>query len=180
MALGSSANAWAGATGKAGAANGIIFDSATENMNIPVRGYRFLFTADGANITASFKEISGGFKAGQEAKEYREGGFARATVRKVPGGIMTFDDITLSKGIMHGEQELWNFNDSFLEGGTDNCIPLAHIAVYDPKGVTEVLGFDLMNVWPKEWTMDNSLSADSSDILIEKVTLSVEGVTRTV
>ena len=151
------------------------------DMSTPVRGHRFLFlTGDSGFPTTSFKEISGGFKAGQEAKEYREGGYARSTVRKIPGGLMTFDDITLSKGVMFNDEGMWTWNDSFLEGMQQKCIPHATIKVFNMSGSAVAMEFDLLNVWPKEWTMDNSLSADSSDILIEKLTLSCEGIARTI
>ena len=158
-----------------------MFGSGETNMGIVVRGHRFLFTVEGSDAfgTASFKEISGGFKAGQEAKEYREGGFARSTVRKIPGGLMTFDDITLSKGVIVDQTGLWGATDAFLEGGTEECWEKAYIDVYDMAGKSIIYKYELANVWPKEWSMDNSLSADSSDILIEKVVLSCEGIART-
>lgn len=158
------------------------FGSSSENMGVVVRGHRFLFTVGGASegilATASFKEISGGFKAGQESKEYREGGFARSTVRKIPGGLMTFDDITLSKGVLTDYTGMWDVTDYFLEGNNETCWPEAQIDVYNMKGDAAVYQYKLVNVWPKEWSMDNSLSADSSDILIEKVVLSCEGIAR--
>ncbi|MDR1240654.1 MAG: phage tail protein [Oscillospiraceae bacterium] len=137
----------------------------------PIRGFRFTATFDGLG-TASFKSVEG-FRLETATTEYREGAFGRLTVRKLPG-LVTFSEITLTKGL-YSDPELYRFFSSYLEGTT--LAPVnAVIRAYDNAG-TVTASWSVRHTWPISYE-SAGLNADSSDVIIETLVLTNEGVFR--
>ncbi len=145
--------------------------SITSGLSSPIRGFRF--TAYFQNLgTSSFKSVTG-FSADVETQEYREGGFGFLTKRKLPG-LVSYDDITLEKGL-YSNPLLYNFFNDYLEGNSFTPVN-ATITVYDNAG-TPTASWTVINAWPKSYK-SGDLSAEDSSILIETLTLAHEGVKR--
>lgn len=149
-------------------------NSITQGLSSPLRGFRFTANFEGLGTT-SFKSVQGVGGASVDESPYREGGFGHLTVRKLPG-LVTYDDIQLEKG-MYSNPILYNFFNDYLEGS--NFTPVnAVITVYNNAG-EPTASWSVINAWPKAYQAV-SLSADSSEILIESLTLAHEGVKRDV
>lgn len=141
---------------------------------VPLRGFRF--TARFGDLgTVSFREISGGLSASVDAQTYREGSFPRPTVRKIPGGLVSYDDITISKGV-YSSIELYDFFDRYIAGEGGNPIETSTITVYDSSGAPAA-SWTVKNAWPSRWE-SSGLNAEDSSILVESLTLVHEGVWR--
>lgn len=147
--------------------------SSARGLLDPIRGFRF--TADFYGLgTSSFKTVSGGFSIDVAEQEYREGGFASLTTRKVPG-LVTYSDMTLEKG-MYQSPLLYEWFCQFLCGETVDPVQTATITVYDNQGAPTAR-WELYNAWPKSYS-SGDLSADDSSILVETLTLCHEGIQR--
>jgi len=147
-------------------------DSAEANgLQAPIRGFRFTVNFTGLGTT-SWREVNG-FGMTVDTPTYREGGFGILTVRKLPG-LVTYDDITLSKGL-YSNPLLYNFFCDYLEG--QNFQPVnATIIVYDNAGTPQA-SWTVYNAWPSHYE-STGLNAESSDILVESLTLVHEGIKR--
>ncbi len=148
-------------------------ESITNGLSSPLRGFRFTANFEGLGTT-SFKTVSG-FSTSVDSNTYREGGFGYLTSRKLPG-LVSYDDITLEKGL-YSNPLLYNFFNDFLEG--NNFTPVnAVITVYDNAG-NPTASWSVINAWPTSYR-SGDLSAEDSSILIETLTLAHEGIKRDV
>lgn len=139
----------------------------------PLRGFRF--TADFGTLgITSFKSVTGGFGATVDAQEYREGGFASLTNRKVPG-LVSYDPMRLEKG-MYSSTDLYDWFCSYLCGETVNPVQKAIITVYDNQGAPQAK-WEMYNAWPSHYE-SGDLNADDSSILIETLEIQHEGIQR--
>ncbi|MDR2074585.1 MAG: phage tail protein [Oscillospiraceae bacterium] len=152
---------------------GVLSTQAIPNaLGAPIRGFRFTATFDTLG-TASFKSVEGGCRIEVQTSEYREGAFGRLTVRKLPG-MVTFNDITLTKGV-YSNTELYTFFSNFLEGTT--LAPVnAVIRAFDNAGVVTA-SWRVMHAWPQSYE-SSGLDSNSSEVLIETLVLTNEGVYR--
>lgn len=138
----------------------------------PIRGFRFTCNFAGLGTT-SFKTISGGFSADVSPGEYREGGFGRLTVRKLPG-LVSYSEFSLEKGL-YTNPLLYNYFQSYLEGGA--FLPVnATITVFDNAG-EPTASWQVINAWPSHYE-SGDLDSTSSEVLIEKLTIQHEGIIR--
>ena len=125
----------------------------------PMSGYNFRVEIDGIT-RAGFKDCSG-LEASQEAGTYREGTDRALTMRKMPG-LITYGDITLSRGITT-DSELWTWRRTVMGG------------VPDRRNLSVVLMNNLgEDAWPTKWT-GPSLDASSDEVAIETLELAHEG-----
>ena len=147
--------------------------SITQGLASPMRGFRFTASFDGLG-TSSFKTVSG-FSSQVDSSEYREGGFGYLTKRKLPG-LVSYDDITLEKGL-YSNPVLYTFFNDYLEG--NNFKPVnATITIYNNAG-EPAASWSVINAWPLSYK-SGDLSAEDSSILIESLTLAHEGIKRDV
>jgi phage tail-like protein len=138
----------------------------------PIRGFRF--TVDFAGLgTTSFRSASG-FSVDVDPITYREGSFGRLTVRKLPG-LVSYSDITLTKGV-YNNLLIYNFFNKFLEGETNAPIESATITVFDNAAQPRAR-WNVISAWPIHYE-STDLNADSSDILVETLVLTHEGIHR--
>lgn len=145
--------------------------SAAGGLRNPIRGFRFTVNFQGLG-TSSFRTIQG-FSSEVGVTEYREGGFGRLTVRKLPG-LLTYGDITLEKGLYQNPL-LYNYFNSFLEGETFAPVN-ATITVFDNAGEATA-SWQVINAWPSRYE-SGGLDATSGEVLVETLTMQHEGITR--
>jgi phage tail-like protein len=136
----------------------------------PYRNFNFLVELE--NIAqASFIECSG-LGATTEVIETREGG-DNTTVRKLPGKT-TYTDITLKWGLTDSK-ELWAWRQQIIDGIIVR--KTGSIVVYDLTNHVEVARWNFVNAWPSKWE-GASFNAKGTDIAIDTLVLSHEGITR--
>lgn len=147
--------------------------SSARGLLDPLRGFRFTADFYGLGIS-SFKSVTSGFGINVDTQEYREGGFASLTNRKVPG-LVSYDPMRLEKG-MYQSAQLYEWFCSYLCGQTVDPVQKATITVYDNQGAPTAR-WVLYNAWPSHYE-SGDLNADNSDILIETLEISHEGIER--
>jgi len=144
----------------------------TEALKYPLRGHRFTAQIGTFGITA-FKSVDG-FQSEISPLEYREGSWGTVGMRRVPGMLGSYPDITLTKG-MYNSLDLYNYFMGYLRGESINVVDIT-ITVYHNNG-DKAAEWTAYNTWPMRYEA-TGLNADSSEILIETVTFATEGVYR--
>jgi phage tail-like protein len=136
----------------------------------PYRAYTFNLLIQ--NVAAGhFTEVNGlGVRI--EQISYREAGL-NSTVRAVPGRV-SYSAVTLRYGLT-SSRDLWNWLMEAVEGRVRRT--QVSIAMLDPTGSQEVMRWNLVNAWPKEW-LGAPLVAVGNELAIETLTLAHEGVRR--
>ncbi len=140
-----------------------------DTIQYPLTQLRFEVQWKGGN--ASFSEVSG-LTIETAMIEYRGGTDTTLTTRKLPG-LMKYSDITLSRGILKGDNDLftwWTLNQQGKHEQRDVTINLM-----DEAGATTVT-WSIVRAWPLK--VDGpSLNAKGSDVAIEKLIFCHEGLT---
>jgi phage tail-like protein len=139
----------------------------------PYSAFNFIVEIDG-QATAAFQEVSG-LDSENTPIEYREGGDAMNTVRKLPG-IEKYPNLTLKRGIT-GTLDFWNWRKEVRDGGTA-FPPVRNVTVklLDEKH-QPVVKWKLTNAWCCKLT-GPSLNAKGNEIAIETMELAYDRLDR--
>lgn len=134
----------------------------------PYGGYNFAVELDGLT-RAGFRSCSG-LEVSQEAGPYREGTDRNLGMRKVPG-LVTYGDITLSRGISN-DNKLWEWRQQVATGNlTRHDIS---IVLLDDSGNAKIR-WNLFACWPTKWT-GSELNATADEFAIETLVLACERI----
>jgi phage tail-like protein len=143
---------------------------ATERPNKnPYSAFNFVVEIDGAQV-AAFQEASG-LDSENTPIEYREGGDATNSVRKLPG-IEKYMNVTLKRGITGGTV-LWDWRKLVRDGGTA-FPPTKNVVIHLLNEQHEkVYKWTLTNAWCCKLT-GPSLNAKGNEIAIETMELAYD------
>jgi phage tail-like protein len=135
----------------------------------PFKNFNFLVEIDGI-AQAGFSECTG-LRLEVDVIEYREGG-ERSSVRKLPG-LAKVGDITLKRGVtISNELQAWF--ESVRNGVADRRN--GAIVLLDDER-KPVVRWKFFNAFPRRWEGPD-LDAKGSEVAIETLTLSCEGLER--
>jgi phage tail-like protein len=135
----------------------------------PFKNFNFLVEIDGI-AQAGFSECTG-LRLEVDVIEYREGG-ERSSVRKLPG-LAKVGDITLKRGVtISNELQAWF--ESVRNGVADRRN--GAIVLLDDER-KPVVRWKFFKAFPRKWEGPD-LDAKGSDVAIETLTLSCEGLER--
>lgn len=140
---------------------------ATGDIRDPFGSFNFLVEIDGI-ARAAFQECSG-FDSAIDVVEHREGG-ENTTLRKLPG-LTKYSNITLKWG-MTDDRDLYDWHRQAIQGNLER--KNGSIVMLDRAGA-EVARWNFVRAWPSKWT-GPSLSAESTEVAIETLELTHEGV----
>jgi len=142
---------------------------ANSARNDPYKNFNFLIEIDGI-AQAGFSECTG-LRLEVDVIEYREGG-ERSSVRKLPG-LAKVGDITLKRGVtISNELQAWF--ESVRNGVADRRN--GAIVLLDDER-KPVVRWKFFNAFPRRWEGPD-LDAKGSEVAIETLTLSCEGLER--
>jgi phage tail-like protein len=135
----------------------------------PYKNFRFRVEIDGVT-QAGFTECTG-LGSRVEVIEYREGGDP-TEVRKLPGRV-SYPDVMLKWGVTDS-RELYNWHRVVVQGQVErrDC----SIILLDDSG-QEKVRWNMVNAWPSKWD-GPAFNAKGSDVAIEALTITCEGVER--
>jgi len=136
---------------------------------------RFVFQVDfGAGdpdgVDGGFEEV-GPITAGVDVIEYRDGNDRVNTFRKLPG-LHRVHDVTLKRGVI-GSATLFTWFRAGTLGQADRRNVTIRLLNEDHTDV--VFTWRLVRAWPVKYVVA-SLSAKSSDVAIEELVLTCEGI----
>lgn len=125
-------------------------------------------------VVGAFRECTG-LGSENEVVEYKASGpKGEYVVRKVPGR-MKWNNITLKRGITDA-MDMWKWRKMVEQGKIDDARKNGSIVMYSQDG-TEVARWNFVNAWPSKWE-GPSFNSKGTDIAIDTLTLSHEGMTR--
>lgn len=152
--------------------------SDTYDLNVPIRGYRFLVDFGAELGLASFKEVSATLELEIQNDWYREGGFSRLVSRPIPTAPnMQPSSIDLKKGVFQNGYNMYNFLTGYYSGANTKVIQECKIILYHTDG-TPSAQWNVVNAWPSKYSFDGSFDATSANVLMETITFQNEGVYR--
>lgn len=133
---------------------------------------QFHFSVEVSNVgQMSCKEVSG-LDVEMDVIEYRSGDMQGGTKGKIPG-LRKCGDVTLKKVMFKNDQKLWDWIHQ-IKRNTVQYLSVI-IDLLDESG-SPVQRWKLTNAYPQKYTVEG-LNADSSNVLMETIVLSHEGVT---
>jgi phage tail-like protein len=136
----------------------------------PYKNFRFLVDIEGLG-RAGFSECSG-LGSEVEVIEYREGGEPTTVVRKFPGRV-SYPDVTLKWGVTDS-RELYDWHRAVIRGEIQR--KRCSIILLDDSG-QERVRWNLVSAWPSKWE-GPAFNAKGSDVAIEALTITCEGIER--
>lgn len=149
---------------------------ATAIIRDPIRKFKFTvnITGGGYNFTRlGFNRVSG-LNVEYEETKYREGGDA-IVERSLPG-LMKFENITLERGVMADDADLWEAFTLAAQGNPNFRFEVI-ITLYDPITNEPARSWVVHRAWVQRYEEDE-LDASSSEVLIERIVLAHEGFDR--
>jgi phage tail-like protein len=145
---------------------------ATGGRTDPLVSYHFHVEIDGIT-QAQFKECSG-LGSSSDVVEYKESVKGATVYRKQPGALK-WNDITLKRGISD-VMELWAWRKQIEQGKIAEARKNGSIVLYD-QADKEIARWNFKDGWPSKLS-GPSVKADTSDVAIEELTITHEGMER--
>ena len=113
----------------------------------PLIGARFALDVDG--VVSAFFESATGFNNQHEVITHTAVDDKGVTVfHKIPG-TMTYDDITLSRGITDS-LALWEWRQKVIDGDVEGARANGSIIMYN-QAMDEMARFNFYGGWPSSW-----------------------------
>ncbi len=140
----------------------------------PLVAFKFGLEIEG-KLNGYFTEVSG-IGSENEVVEHKitDDKTGETIVQKIPGRL-TWGDVTLKRGVT-SNMDIWEWRNQVVEGKVEEARTNCSIIAYD-QGNEEIARWNFEQAWPSK--VDGPApKADSSDLLIEEVTIVHEGVYR--
>lgn len=125
-------------------------------------------------IKGAFRECSG-LGSENEVVDYKASGPKGEYVMKKVPGRMTWNAITLKRGITDA-MDLWKWRKVVEDGKIDEARKNGSIVMYNQQG-QEIARWDFVNAWPSKIT-GPSPNANANEIAIEEMEVVHEGYER--
>lgn len=139
----------------------------------PLRKFKYRVTIASNDGSFTFDNLGfnrvGGLTSEYEKSEYREGGDKRR--RKLPGQIK-YEDVTLQRGVYAGNLDLWKSFMLIADGNSSYRFSVS-ITLQDSITGEDIRTWTLVDAWIPKYE-EEDLDALSSEVLIERITLTYE------
>jgi phage tail-like protein len=121
-------------------------------------------------IVGAFQECSG-LGSENEVVEYKASGpKGEFVIKKVPGR-MSWEDITLKRGITDA-MDMWEWRKQVEDGNVDEARKNGSIVMFNQSG-DEIARWNFYNAWPSKITGPTA-NAESNEIGVEELTITHE------
>lgn len=125
-------------------------------------------------VVGAFRECTG-LGSENEVVEYKASGpKGQYIIKKVPGR-MTWNNITLKRGITDS-MDMWDWRKLVEEGKIDDARKNGSIVMFNQEG-TAVARWNFVNAWPSKLTGPTA-NAGSNEVGIEELEITHEGYRR--
>ena len=137
-------------------------------MNYPQAKNHFRVEWGGTNV--GFMEVSG-LSIELDVVDYREGSSPESSIRKMPG-LKKFSDVVLKRGIVKNDDDFYRW----ISTATFNQVERRDVLISLLNESHEpVVVWKLKNAFPSKLEY-STLNSQSSDVVIESLTLAHEGL----
>jgi phage tail-like protein len=139
----------------------------------PLIGAHFALDVDGV-VSAFFKEASGFANTSEVVTHQAVDAAGKSVLQKIPGDL-TWDDLTLSRGITD-DKALWDWRQKVIDGDVAGARANGSVIMYN-QASEEMARFNFTNGWPSAWKGPDVSSEDQS-VAVEEITIAHEGLER--
>jgi phage tail-like protein len=139
----------------------------------PLIGAHFALEVQGV-VSAFFSQASGFNNSSEVITHQAVDAQGRSVIQKIPGDL-TWDDITLNRGITD-DLALWDWRQQVIDGNVTEARKDGSVIMYN-HAHEEVSRFNFRNGWPSGWKGPDVSSEDQS-VAIEEITIAHEGLER--
>lgn len=139
----------------------------------PLIGAHFAVEIDGV-ISAFFSQASGFNNSSEVITHQAVDDAGKSVVHKIPGDL-TWDDITLNRGITD-DSALWDWCMKVVNGDVEGARSNGSVIMYN-QASQEVARWNFTNGWPSGWKGPD-VNAEDQAVAIEEVTIAHEGLER--
>ena len=139
----------------------------------PLIGAHFALEVQGV-VSAFFSQASGFNNSSQVVTHQAVDAAGKSVVQKIPGDL-TWDDITLNRGITD-DLALWDWRLQVVNGDVVGARKDGSVIMYN-QASQEMARFNFRNGWPSGWKGPDVSSEDQS-VAIEEITIAHEGLER--
>jgi phage tail-like protein len=139
----------------------------------PLIGAHFALEVQG--VVSAFFSNASGFNNNTEVVTHQAvDAMGKSVVQKIPGDL-TWDDITLSRGITD-DLALWTWRQQVINGDVIGARKDGSVIMYNSMG-EEKARFNFRNGWPSGWKGPD-VSAEDQAVGIEEIVIAHEGLDR--
>ncbi|MCI0438200.1 MAG: phage tail protein [Chloroflexi bacterium] len=139
----------------------------------PLIGARFALDVQGV-VSAFFSSASGFSNSSEVITHQAVDASGKSVIQKIPGDL-TWDDITLSRGITD-DLALWEWRQQVVDGDVVGARKDGSVIMYNQAG-EEMSRWNFRNGWPSSWKGPD-VSADNQAVAVEEITIAHEGLAR--
>ena len=139
----------------------------------PLIGAHFALEVQGV-VSAFFSQASGFNNSSEVVTHQAVDAAGKSVVQKIPGDL-TWDDITLNRGITD-DLALWDWRQQVIDGDVVGARKDGSVIMYN-QASQEMARFNFRNGWPSGWKGPDVSSEDQS-VAIEEITIAHEGLER--
>jgi phage tail-like protein len=139
----------------------------------PLIGAHFALEVQGV-VSAFFSQASGFNNSSEVVTHQAVDAAGKSVVQKIPGDL-TWDDITLNRGITD-DLALWDWRLQVVNGDVVGARKDGSVIMYN-QASQEMARFNFRNGWPSGWKGPDVSSEDQS-VAIEEITIAHEGLER--
>jgi phage tail-like protein len=128
-------------------------------------------------MSGYFTEVSGAEITTEVVEHWTNTVDGKQTVQRKTPGRTTYGDITLKRGVVKDNKELYDWHKMVRDGNIEGARKSGSIFLMD-QAHTEIARWNFEACWPSKVVLP-SLSADAAAAIVEEVTLTVEYIERT-
>lgn len=128
-------------------------------------------------MSGYFSEVSGAEITTEVVEHWTNSVDGKQTIQRKTPGRTTYGDITLKRGIVSDNKELYDWHKKVRDGDILGARKNGSIFLLDQKK-TEIARWNFEACWPSKVVLP-SLSSEQATAIVEEVTLCVEFIERT-
>lgn len=140
----------------------------------PVVAFKFGLEISG-KLSGYFTSVSGiGSETEVITQKLTSTNGSEPIIKQIPGRL-TWTPVTLRRGVTD-LKDVWDWRQMVVDGKIDDARVNASIIAYSQSG-EPVAQWDLENAWPSQIS-GPEMASDSTDFMVEEITIVHEGMTR--
>ncbi len=140
----------------------------------PVVAFKFGLEISG-KLSGYFTSVSGiGSETEVITQKLTSNNGSEPIIKQIPGRL-TWTPVTLRRGVTD-LKDVWDWRQMVVDGKIDDARVNASIIAYSQSG-EPVAQWDLENAWPSQIS-GPEMASDSTDFMVEEITIVHEGMTR--
>lgn len=142
------------------------------DVNRSTATFQFTFSAQGIVDEAEVLEVSGLSDENEVVEHNIIVDGSKEAIEKLPGRVSSSGSITITRAIIAGRKDFWDWRKLVEEGSMDNARTTCAITAYDVAN-TPIAAWTFENAWPSK-IEGPEFDTENSQYVTEKLTIQFE------